>query len=449
GKHAFAGRSQCSPPVTLGAFDLAGQTTAVARAFTVDTTAPSITLSAPAAGYLSTGNVLVTWVASDNNGLARIEVSLDGGAPMTLGANATSTTLTGVSDGPHTIRVQAFDLAGSSASDSVVVTVDTTAPPVSLTAPTSGHVFGTDSVQLTWTASDATSGIDHFEARLDGGTPITVLAGTATYTFTGVSDGSHTLALRAFDRAGNTILTSVAVTVDTAAPTASLPAPSSGQLIGVGSVQLTWTASDATSGIDHFEVRLDGGTPINEPAGTATYTFTGVSDGSHTLALRAFDGAGNTILASVAVTVDTTVPIASLTTPASGHLFGTSSVQLTWTASDATSGIDHFEVRLDGGTPVTVAAGTATYTFTGVSDGTHTLALKAFDRAGNTVLVSVAVSVDATAPTVSIVGPASGAVIPSSASTVTWTAGDATSGIDHVEIRVDGGTAQTLSAGAT
>src|SRR5439155_1097783 len=83
--------------------------------------------------------------------------------------------------------------------------------------------------------------------------------------------------------------------------------------------------------------------------------------------------------------------------------FGTSSVQLTWTASDATSGIDHFEVRLDGGTPVTVAAGTATYTFTGVSDGTHTLALKAFDRAGNTVLVSVAVSVDATAPTVSIV----------------------------------------------
>src|SRR5207247_8710692 len=97
---------------------------------------------------------------------------------------------------------------------------------------------------------------------------------------------------------------------------------------------------------DHLVVGHAGGTPTNAPAGTATYTLTGVSDGSHTLALRAFDGAGNTILASVAVTVDTTVPIASLTTPASGHLFGTSSVQLTWTASDATSGIDHFEVRL-------------------------------------------------------------------------------------------------------
>ena len=75
--------------------------------------------------------------------------------------------------------------------------------------------------------------------------------------------------------------------------------------------------------------------------------------------------------------------------------------------------------------------------------------MKAFDRAGNTVIVSVAVSVDATAPTVSIVGPTSGVVIPSSSSAVTWTAGDATSGIDRIEIRVDGGTAQTLSAGAT
>ena len=284
---------------------------------------------------------------------------------------------------------------------------------------------------------------------MDGGAPIPLGANATSTTLTGVSDGPHTIMVQAFDLAGSSASDSVAVTVDTTAPTASLTAPTSGQLFGTSSVQLTWTASDATSGINHFEVRLDGGTPINEPAGTATYTFTGVSDGSHTLALRAFDGAGNTILASVAVTVDTTVPIASLTTPASGHLFGTSSVQLTWTASDATSGIDHFEVRLDGGTPVTVAAGTATYTFTGVSDGNHTFTLKAFDRAGNTVLVSVAVSVDATAPTVSIVGPASGAVIPSSASTVTWTAGDATSGIDHVEIRVDGGTAQTLFAGAT
>src|SRR5439155_1612763 len=263
-------------------FDLAGHTTAVARSFTVDTIAPSITLSAPAAGYLSTGNVVVTWTASDNNGLARIEVSLDGGAPIALGASATSTTLTGVSDGPHTIRVQAFDLAGSSASDSVVVTVDTTAPTASLTAPTSGQLFGTSSVQLTWTASDATPGIDHFEVRLDGGTPVTVAAGTATYTFTGVSDGTHTLALKAFDRAGNTVLVSVAVSVDATAPTVSIVGPASGAVIPSSASTVTWTAGDATSGIDHVEIRVDGGTAQTVSAGATTYALSGLSDGTHT-----------------------------------------------------------------------------------------------------------------------------------------------------------------------
>ena len=394
GNHTFAGLSQGSHTATLVAFDLAGHTTAVARSFTVDTTAPSITLSAPAAGYLSTGNVLVTWLASDNNGLARIEVSLDGGAPIPLGANATSTTLTGVSDGPHTIMVQAFDLAGSSASDSVAVTVDTTAPTASLTAPTSGHVFGTDSVQLTWTASDATSGIDHFEVRLDGGTPITVPAGTTTHSFTGLSDGSHTLALRAFDRAGNTILLSVAVTVDTASPTASLTAPTPGHVFGTGSVQLTWTGSDATSGIDHFEVRLDSGTPVTVAAGTTTYTFTGVSDGNHTFTLKAFDRAGNTVLVSVAVSVDATAPTVSIVGPASGAVIPSSTSTVTWTAGDATSGIDHIEIRVDGGTAQTLSSGATSYTLSGLSDGTHTVNVTVVDQAGHSSSKSVSFRVD-------------------------------------------------------
>src|SRR5438105_394837 len=394
GNHTFAGLSQGFHTATLVAFDLAGHTTAVARSFTVDTTAPSIALSAPAAGYLSTGNVLVTWAASDNNGLARIEVSLDGGAPVMLGANATSTILTGVSDGPHTIRVQAFDLAGSSASDSVVVTVDTTAPTASLSGPTPGQVLGTSSVQLTWTASDATSGIDHFEVRLDGGRPINVPGGPTTYTFTSLSDGTHTLALRAFDRAGNTILVSATVTVDTAAPIASPTAPTSGQLFGTGSVQLTWTASDATSGIDHFEVGLDGGTPVTVAAGTTTYTFTGVSDGHHTLALRAFDRAGNTVLVSVAVSVDATAPTVSIVGPASGEVIPSSTSTVTWTAGDATSGIDHVEVRLDGGSAQPLSSGATSYMLSGLSDGTHTVNVTVVDTAGHSSSKSVSFRVD-------------------------------------------------------
>src|SRR5205823_4784252 len=326
---------------------------------------------------------------------------------------------------------------------------DTTPPTIAINSPASGAIIPVNSITLNWSASDTGTGLDHFELSLDGGTPIRLDANVSGYTVSAPSDGNHTVQVTAFDGANNSAAASVTVTVDTTPPVLSIIYPVAGAVLATGTVTVAWAASDATSGLDHFELSLDGGAPIALGASATSTTLTGVSDGPHTIRVQAFDLAGSSASDSVVVTVDTTAPTASLTAPTSGQLFGTSSVQLTWTASDATSGIDHFEVRLDGGTPINEPAGTATYTFTGVSDGTHTLALKAFDRAGNTILVSVAVSVDATAPTVSIVGPASGAVIPSSASTVTWTAGDATSGIDHVEIRVDGGTAQTLFAGAT
>jgi len=301
----FTNLSEGSHLVTLVAFDLAGHATTATRSFAVDTTAPTITLSAPVAGYVSTGSVLVTWTASDNHGLARIEISLDGGAPVTLGATATSTTLTGVSDGPHTIRVRAVDLAGLSAADLVTVTVDATGPTASLTAPTSGHLFGTNSVQMTWTASDATSGVDHFEVRLDSETPVSVPAGTTTYTFTGVSDGSHTVALKAFDRAGNTILVSAAVSVDTTAPTVSIVSPGSDMIVSSSAPTVSWTASDATSGIDHIEVRVDGGTAKTLAAGATSSALSGLSDGTHTVNVTAVDKAGHSTSKTVSFRVDT------------------------------------------------------------------------------------------------------------------------------------------------
>src|SRR5205807_1519085 len=230
------------------------------------------------------------------------------------------------SDGSHTVQVTAFDGANNCASASVTVTVDTTPPVLSITYPGAGAMLATGNVTVAWAASDATSGLDHFELSLDGGA-VTVLGPTeGNHTFAGLSQGSHTATLVAFDLAGHTTAVARSFTVDTTAPSIALSAPAAGYL-STGNVLVTWTASDATSGIDHFEVRLDGGTPINVPGGTATYTFTSLSDGTHTLALRAFDRAGNTILVSATMTVDTAAPIASLTAPTAGQLFGTGSVQ--------------------------------------------------------------------------------------------------------------------------
>ena len=392
--YTFTSLSQGSHVATVVAFDLAGHSTAATRSFTVDTAAPTIVLSAPAAGYVSTRNVLVTWTASDNVGLDHIEVSLDGGAPVTLAASATSYTLTGVPDGPHTISVLAVDLAGSSTSDSVDVTVDATLPIASITTPISGQILGTNSVMLTWTASDATSGIDHLEVSVDGGVATSLAAGTTSYPFSGLSDGSHTFRLRAVDRAGNSATTDVTVMVDVTKPTASITSPAASAYLASHSVVVRWTAADPTSGIDHYSVAIDGGAALTVDATATSYTFSGVADGPHTIRLTAVDRAGNTVLASVSVTVDTVDPTISIVGPASGAVLSSSAPTVTWTADDATSGIDHIEVRVDGGSAQTLSSGATSDALSGLSDGTHTVNVTVLDKAGHSSSKSVSFRVD-------------------------------------------------------
>jgi len=393
--HTFAGLSDGSHTATLVAYDRAGHSTTAARTFVVDTAAPTVTIDAPVAGWVSTRSVQVTWTAADvGSGLDRIEASLDGNPPVVLPGTATSTTLTGVSDGPHTIVVQAFDRAGSSASASVAISVDATLPTATVTSPTPGQFLGTSSVQLAWTASDAPSGIDHFEVSIDGGVATTIPSGTTTYVFTGVTDGSHTFRLRAIDRAGNAVTASVTATVDVSPPTLAISSPTAAAFIRSHSVIVTWTAGDATSGIDHYLVSLDGGS-AQTVVGTATsYTFAGTSDGAHTILVTAVDRAGNTHPASVTVTVDATNPSVSIVGPAAGAVISAASATVTWTASDAASGIDHIEIRVDGGAAQTLSADATSQTLSGLSDGTHTVNVTVVDRAGNAVSSTVSFRTD-------------------------------------------------------
>ncbi|MHA1366972.1 MAG: Ig-like domain-containing protein [Candidatus Heimdallarchaeota archaeon] len=67
---------------------------------------------------------------------------------------------------------------------------------------------------VTWSGSDSGSGIDYYEAQIDGGTWINKGTGTS-HTFTGLIDGAHTVNVRAWDNAGNDATDSTTFTVDT------------------------------------------------------------------------------------------------------------------------------------------------------------------------------------------------------------------------------------------
>src|SRR5439155_8090279 len=98
--------------------------------------------------------------------------------------------LSAPSDGIHTVQVTAFDGANHSAAASVTVTVDTTPPVLSITYPVAGAVFATGTVAVAWAASDATSGLDHFELSLDGGAVMLLGPTEGNHTFAGLSQGS-------------------------------------------------------------------------------------------------------------------------------------------------------------------------------------------------------------------------------------------------------------------
>lgn len=87
---------------------------------------PSVTITAPANGSAVSGSVAIRGTASDDTGVAKVEVRVDGGAyAMTTGTTSWSTTFNSaaVSDGAHTLTARATDTAGVTATASASVTV--------------------------------------------------------------------------------------------------------------------------------------------------------------------------------------------------------------------------------------------------------------------------------------------------------------------------------------
>jgi len=114
-------------------------------------------------------------------------------------------------------------------------------------------------------------------------------------------DGYYEFYTVAVDRAGNAeappATADASMTIDTTAPTLTVSSPSSGATLE-GSATVTWNASDSLSGIDHYEVSVDGGA-FQGTGATPSASFVDLGAGDHTVTVRAYDRAGNVQSASV------------------------------------------------------------------------------------------------------------------------------------------------------
>ncbi|TKB23944.1 hypothetical protein FCL47_19945 [Desulfopila sp. IMCC35006] len=192
-----------------------------------DSTAPTVSITSPTSNATITGSKAITATATDNVGVAKVEFYLDSASATAIAADTASPyTFTWnsstVANGSHTLYAKATDAANNSTiSTGIKVTVsntvvDSTAPAVSITSPTSNATI-TGSTTVTATATDNV-GVAQVDFFVDSTSSNAVATDTTSpYSFTWnpatVANGVHTLYARASDAAGNTKLSNVAVTV--------------------------------------------------------------------------------------------------------------------------------------------------------------------------------------------------------------------------------------------
>lgn len=152
------------------------------------------------------------------------------------------------------------------------------------------------------------------------------------YKYSATSDLSETpasgtmITFTAKDKVGNkSDMPPLAYKVDTTAPSAGTPSIVPSQVLNnSGSVVVTYSASDALSGVKSVEFSTDSNMKdaksVAEKAGTYTYPLAGLQDGERTVYVRVTDNAGNRSesVSSGSFIVDNTPPKVTVTSPASG-----------------------------------------------------------------------------------------------------------------------------------
>lgn len=119
--------------------------------------------------------------------------------------------------------------------------------------------------------------------------------------------------------------------------------------------------------------------------------------GTFTIALEVQDSCCNIARTTATVLIEDVAPIISIQQE-SGTIMHTRTVTVTWQSSDDGSGLDHFEVVLDGSNATTIFGNATTSAkFSELQNGNHTITVRAFDQAGNNASDTITFAVDAEA----------------------------------------------------
>ncbi len=329
-------------------------------------------------------------------------VEVNGGA-ATITSGAWSRSIT-EPEGPLTITVRAVDAFDNESIASIDVTVDATAPILTVNTPAGDISQSSSTLTMDGTVDDSTATL----SIVDGATTTPVTNATGwTVDLTGLAEGVRTLQARAVDPYGNVTTVTRLVTVDTTAPSVTIGAPSAA-LARIGNEPtFLVTFADAGTGLatvnfSDSDVTVTGTASASASAAVddmgdadiATWRITLntlAGDGTVQVSVAAglaLDGVGNssgTSALSSVVTVDNTSPAVSSVIPSPGGASTNPVVPVTIVLSEPLAALPVLEVFNATASAVTLVSGsTYAVTLTATNPGIFGITrIQADDTVGN------------------------------------------------------------------
>ncbi|MBL0748487.1 outer membrane protein assembly factor BamB family protein [Nocardioides baculatus] len=273
--------------------------------------------------FATTNTPNFSWRTDDGegSGLASHQVIVEGfSSSNVLPGSATSWQATPVPDGTYSWRLRTTDRVGNASTSSARTLVVDTVPPPSfdLSVPSGSTVATEADAALRWTpAVDVTSGTVRYEILVDGNVVATVPAtacatgGCASDPLSALTDGVHTVAVRAVDRGGLSTMSQTHQLTVAIPPTAAFGAKP-GVIMTGQSVNLNASGSrDFNGALSLIEWDLDGNGTFGDARGAAASTSF-ESAGPHSVGLRVTDAAGLTSTTSTTVDVRPAPPLGEI-----------------------------------------------------------------------------------------------------------------------------------------
>jgi len=385
--------------ITVTATDKAGRENSVNVDMYDDINPPDAPI---VTGKTPTNNTTPMWNWTNPSGTADVRYQMDSegaGGWTTEGSVISSYTSSSVlTEGSHTLYVQAMDVAGNwSASGSYAITVDTT--PLS---PPNGFSGATPTMDETptwnWVNPSGTADVRYQMDSEGAGGWTTEGSVISSYTSSSVLiEGIHTLYVQVQDAAGNWSASgSYAITVDT---TPLSPPNGFSGTTPTNNTTPTWNWTNPSGTADvRYQMDSEGaGGWTTEGSVISSYTSSSVlTEDSHTLYVQVQDAAGNwSASGSYAITVDTT-PLS----PPNGFTGATPTMDETptWNWVNPSGTVDvryQIDSESSGGWTVSGSVITTHTPGSNLSQGARTLYVQVRDNAGNwSVSGSYSITID-------------------------------------------------------